>query len=166
MASEGQVILTPIPASAGGGVEVTAILHGDEYKWTEHGMHQVECCGICQWEHDHGCDRIYGEFYLNEVSALKGWPEIPRGNLDYYGNVMRYATWLRQHRLSKTCSFCLQKFCPYEGDDGFCWDCWEHADEGGTERGYAEHEGEDEHADEWGTERDAEHGEGEDEGDY
>ena len=96
---------------------------------------------------DHGCDRIYGKFYLNEVSALKGWPEIPRGSLDHYGIVMRYATWLRQHRLSKTCSFCLQKFCLYKDDDGFCWDCWEHADG-------------------WGTARDAEHDEGEDEGDY
>ena len=114
-------------------------------------MDQVDCCGEFQWGHDPGCDRIYGKSYLHEVSALMGWPDIPRGGLGNYGDRMRYATWLHQHRWSKICSSCLQKFCPYEGDGGFCWECgrcWEHADERGTEQ------------------EDEEHDDGEDGGDY
>ena len=129
MANEGQVVLRPIPGSAENSIEVTAILDGDEYKWTEGGMDQVDCCGGFQWGHDPECDRIYGESYLHEVSALTGWPDMQRGDLSSYHNRMRYATWLHQHRSSKTCSYCLRKFRPYDGDSGFCWDClcWEPA---------------------------------------
>ena len=139
-------------------------------------MDQVDCCGEFQWGHDPGCDRIYGKSYLHEVSALMGWPDIPRGGLGNYGDRMRYATWLHQHRSSKTCNYCLQKFCPYDGDDGFCWGClcWEPAgsvdmpsgeahDDWGEDGTGAARGGRDERRTEQG---DAEHDEWVDEQDY
>ena len=171
----GKLFSRPIPESAEHAIEVTVILHGDEYKWTEGGMDQVHCCGGFQWGHDPGCDQIYGESYPHEVSALKGWPDIPRGDLGSYGDRMRDARWLYQHRSSNTCNYCLQKFRPYDGDDGFCWDClcWVPAGSEDTPPGAAHDDWDEDGAgaegsgrDEWRTDQgDAEHDEWGDEAD-
>ena len=163
------------PGEPGEGTRVTVELYGNEYTWEEWTSDQTQCCGESSWGHAHGCEGIYGEDYIGRITALKGWPTITRGDLGPVGNRRRYAEWLHQHRSSNTCGFCQEQFCPYDGDEGYCWDCWEqHADSVSTPSGAHDGRREDgtgaaggERDYEWATEQGAaDHDEGEDEWDY